>query len=272
MAKFRLAIIGGGPRALSVLERLLQHREKIPGQHQLEVVVIDPGDFGEGAHSGTQAGHLMINTLAAQITMYPPDSLIGAPTRPSFLHWADSVGYRRFEDGYRVAIAPGGDRLSERHHLPRWLLGKYLNAFGHEVMAALSTGIVQARHVRAEAIDIRRDSADYSVDLDRGETIQAQFVVLATGHGRRMANDEDRKLAEYAHSGRSCNPHLGYFASPYPVETLDTISADARVAVRGLGLTAHDAVSALTIGRGGKYRTMPGGLVYVPSGPGRSAV
>lgn len=265
MASLRLAIVGGGPRALSVLERLLEYRESIPDHHRLEVVVIDPGDLGEGAHSAAQAGHLMINTLAAQITMYPPGSAVGGDAKPSFLHWAERQGYRRLADGYQIEVAPGGEHLSERHHLPRSLLGKYLAAFGREVLAALPASI-QVRHVRARAIDIRPAAAGYAIDLDRGEPVAAQFVVLATGHGQRASDDEDKKLAAFAHAGRSFNPRLAYIEAPYPVEKLDAIEAGARVAVRGLGLTAHDVVSALTIGRGGTYRTEGERLVYVPSG------
>ncbi|WP_063899426.1 FAD/NAD(P)-binding protein [Burkholderia stagnalis] len=265
MASLRLAIVGGGPRALSILERLLEYRESIPDHVRLEVVVIDPGDLGEGAHSAAQAGHLMINTLAAQITMYPPVSAIGGDAKPSFLHWAERQGYRRFADGYQIEVAPGGEQLTERHHLPRSLLGKYLAAFGREVLAALPANIA-VRHVRARAIDIRPAAGGYAIDLDRADAIAAQFVVLATGHGTRASDDEDRKLAAFALAGRSFNPHLAYVAAPYPVEKLDAIDAGARVAVRGLGLTAHDVVSALTIGRGGTYRTAGDRLVYVPSG------
>lgn len=265
MANLRLAIVGGGPRALSILERLLEHRGKIPDCHHLEVLVIDPGYFGEGAHSAEQPGHLMINTLAAQITMYPPMSEVGGVIKPSFLHWAHSQGYRRSADRYQVTITPNGEQLSERQHLPRCLLGKYLVAFGQEILAALPANI-RVRHIRATAVDIQPWSDGYTIDLDDVESINAQFVILAMGHGKRAADDEDKKLAAFAVAGRSINPHLAYVGAPYPVDKLDAIDAGARVAVRGLGLTAHDVVSALTIGRGGRYHMIGDRLVYVPSG------
>lgn len=265
MADFRLAIIGGGARALSILERLVVHGRQFPRGQRLDVAVIDPGEFGEGAHSAAQADHLMINTLASQITMYPPDGPLGGEHKPSFLQWVKDQGYRRFNEGDDIAIAPGGEPLGERGHLPRCLLGKYLSAFGREVLAALPEGI-GVRHIRAKAIDVRPHDGQYLVRLDHGDALSVHFVVLATGHIQRASNEEDRKLSAFATAGRASNPHLAYVEAPYPVETLDAIDSSARVAVRGLGLTAHDVVSALTIGRGGKYRTIDGRLVYHPCG------
>ncbi|VVD77064.1 hypothetical protein PCA20602_00913 [Pandoraea capi] len=265
MADFRLAIVGGGARALSILERLVVYGGQLPREQRLDVVVIDPGELGEGAHSASQASHLMINTLAAQITMYPPGGPLGGERKPSFLDWVVDQGYRRFAQGYEIAIAPGGEPLSERNHLPRALLGRYLSAFGREVLAALPENI-HVRHVRARAVDIWPHDGQYVVRLTNGDALSAQFVVLATGHIQRASNEEDRKLAAFAQAGQSNNPHLAYIEAPYPVEKLDAIDSRARVAVRGLGLTAHDVVSALTIGRGGKYRTVDGRFVYQPSG------
>ncbi|MES2939517.1 MAG: FAD/NAD(P)-binding protein [Pseudomonadota bacterium] len=265
MTRFQLAIIGGGPRALTLLERLLEHAGRLSRHVQLDVVLVDPGRLGEGSHPADQADHLMTNTLASQVTMYPPRSRVGGDPKPSLTDWAAAQGYRRFAGGYHVAIAPGGEALTENHHLPRFLLGGFLGAFAREVIAALP-GSIRVRHVRARADDIRSENGGYAIQLDDGETLFARYVVLAMGHGRRTPTAEDRRLAAFAQSGRAGNPRLACFASPYPISKLDAIADGARVAVRGLGLTAHDVVSALTIGRGGAYREEHGKLVYVPSG------
>ncbi|MBV9836784.1 MAG: hypothetical protein JO156_01605 [Solirubrobacterales bacterium] len=55
--------------------------------------------------------------------------------------------------------------------------------------------------------------------------------------------------------------------NPYPVGAyVDTIPAGAKVAVSGMGLVAVDIVTALTLGRGGKFVDNGGGLSYRPSG------
>jgi uncharacterized NAD(P)/FAD-binding protein YdhS len=263
MTGFQLAIIGGGPRALTILERLLEHKERMPRHVILNVLLVDPGNPGEGSHPSDQADHLLINTLASQVTMYPPHSLVGGDTGPSLLDWSAAQGYRRFADGYRVAAGSEGESLGD--HLPRCLLGRYLAAFGREVISSLP-GNIRVRHVRARATDVRFERGDYAIDLDNQQALFASHVVLAMGHGHRAPTADDRRLTAFARAGRAANPHLAYFASPYPISRLGAVADGTRVAIQGLGLTAHDVVSALTIGRGGVYREENGKLVYRRSG------
>lgn len=265
MTSFQLAIIGGGPRALTILERLLEHKERMHRHVTLNVLLINPGNLGEGSHPSDQAYHLLINTLTSQVTMYPPHSCVGGDAGPSFLDWAAAQGYRRFAGEYRVAAGPDGEPLGEGDHLPRSLLGRFLAAFGREVISALPSNI-RVQHVRARATDVRFENGDYAIDLNNEQTLFASHVILAMGHGHRAPTADDRRLAAFAQAGRAVNPHLAYFASPYPISQLDVIAGGARVAIQGLGLTAHDVVSALTLGRGGVYRTENGKLVYGPSG------
>lgn len=265
MTSFQLVIIGGGPRALTILERLLEHKERLSRHVNLNVAVIDPGNLGEGSHPTDQTDHLLINTLASQVTMYPPHSSVGGDTKPSFLDWAVAQGYRQFADGYRFAAGPEGEPLQEGNHLPRFLLGRFLGAFAREVISALP-GNIRVQHVRTWATDVRFENGGYAIDLDSGQSLFAHYLVLAMGHGHRAPTTEDRRLAAVAQTGCAANPHLAYFASPYPISKLDAIADGARVAIQGLGLTAHDVVSALTLGRGGVYRARNGKLVYHPSG------
>ncbi|MEV6906198.1 FAD/NAD(P)-binding protein [Amycolatopsis sp. NPDC051071] len=265
MSSFELAIIGGGPRALSILERLVEHRKRLPHHISLNVLVIDPGNLGEGSHPTDQPSHLLINTLASQVTMRPPLSSVGGDSTPSVLDWAAEQRYRRQLDGARAPDRYEGQPVTERSHLPRVLLGEYLAAFGREVVSALPLNI-GVQHVRARALDVRFENDVYAIDLDNGQTVFARYSVLAMGHGQRTQTDEDRRLATFAQDNGSANPHLTYFASPYPIGKLDAIASHARVAVQGLGLTAHDVVSALTLGRGGRYRTEKGRLIYKASG------
>lgn len=47
---------------------------------------------------------------------------------------------------------------------------------------------------------------------------------------------------------------------------IESVSPDARVLVQGMGLTAHDVIAELTVGRGGRYKENRGRLEYIPSG------
>lgn len=263
-AGFQLAIIGAGPRALTILERLVEHQERLPRHVNLNVLLVDPGQLGEGSHPTDQANHLLINTLASQVTMYPPSSFLGGDNPPSLLDWAAARGYRRFADGYRAASGGEGEPL-RADYFPRFLLGRYLAAFQRKVISALPKNI-RIQHVRAWAIDARFEGGGYAIDLDNGQTLFASHVVLAMGHGDRAPTAHDRRLAAFAEAGRAANSRLAYFASPYPISKLDGIADGSRAAIQGLGLTAHDVVSALTLGRGGVYQERNGRLVYRPSG------
>lgn len=265
MSDFHLAIIGGGPRALTILERLLEHKARMPREATLDVILVDPGTPGEGAHPTDQANHLLINTLASQTSMYPPQSAIGEGKEVSLLDWAAAQGYQRFSDGYRRSESSNGQTLKEGDHLPRTLLGEFLAAFGREIITSLPEN-VRVHHVKARAVDIVPKGLGYDVVLDDGRTQTASHVVLAMGHGYRQQTADDQRLSAFVETARAENPRLAHFTSPYPISQLESIADSARVGIQGLGLTAHDVVSALTIGRGGSYHTENGKLVYVPSG------
>jgi uncharacterized NAD(P)/FAD-binding protein YdhS len=265
MNSYRLAIIGCGPRGLTVLERLLEHSKLMPRGCRLELVLLDPGRPGEGSHPSDQAAHLLTNTVASQVTMFPPDSLVGGASDSAFVDWAAAQGYRRHGDTYRRSAEATGMALTDAEHLPRVLLGDYLSSF-YEALVAMRPASMSVRHVRARVVDVISLADGYALALDDGSRVAADYVVLAIGHGMRTETAEDRRLAEYAAARRPRNPSLAYYPSPYPISRLDTVADGARVAIQGLGLTAHDVVSALTTGRGGSYRQDGCRLVYEPSG------
>jgi hypothetical protein len=95
---------------------------------------------------------------------------------------------------------------------------------------------------------------------------RADYVFLTTGHGKRRVTDEDRAFAGFVAQQARRNARIGYFATAYPTARLGHIAADATVAVQGFGLTAHDVISTLTVGRGGHYVEADGRLRYVCSG------
>ena len=69
MKRYSVTILGMGPRGLSVLERIAA----LAGSRQLllDINLIEPGECGPGAHAVRQPQHLLINTVASQVTMFP---------------------------------------------------------------------------------------------------------------------------------------------------------------------------------------------------------
>src|SRR3954468_21981285 len=90
-----ICIVGAGPRGLSVLERLCANERESRSHASLTVHVIDSAEAGAGAVWRTgQSRHLLMNTVASQITVFTDDSArIEGPVEPgpSLSDWAASL-------------------------------------------------------------------------------------------------------------------------------------------------------------------------------------
>lgn len=260
-----VAIIGGGPRGLTLLEQLGRAARTEPALARMRIDLVDPGIPGEGCHPSCQPADLLTNTLASQVSAFgavDPDRPEGGSTGPSFTEWARAEGYRRRGTAY--GRDPRGEPVGDLDYLPRALLGEYLAFAWRRIVAGLPPGMHVAAH-RTRAVDVVPEPLE--VRLESGVSIWADHVVIATGHGeaRPDASDLEREAFVAEHRGR--NPRLGYVPQVYPVERLAFVRPDATVAVQGLGLTAYDVIAALTTGRGGRYEEGgDGALSYRSSG------
>lgn len=265
MHPIHITIAGMGPRGLSVLERIAEHAHLLPASVRLQIDIVDPRACGEGSHPSTQPEHLLTNTLASQVTMFAPASIVGGAGGVSLAQWAHMAGYRRVGSRFMRVPDSTGATITAFDHLPRSLLGAYLSWVYSQVVARLPPH-VSVVHRRARVVDFAGRANGFDVVLDDGHTHRADYLFLTTGHGKRKPAAEDRRLAAFAARHAARNASLAYFASPYPIDNLARIPATATVAVQGFGLTAHDVISALTLGRGGSYTERDGKLHYVRSG------
>jgi len=269
MHLYHVVIVGAGPRGLGVLERITALYADRGPDWGLYIHVVDPGEPGQGAHSSLQPDHLLTNTVAGQITLFADASVRDAgPIRPgpSFLDWARAAGYRRV-DGLFLRTAADGEDIHENDYLPRAMLGEYLTHV-YDLLAGSLPGNVRLTHYRRMAEDIQPlEDGRFCVVIDGGFSIIADSVVMTTGHSENRPSEEDRLLEKQVTSSRWKNPKLQYFGSVEPISTLQSISSDACVGVQGIGLTAYDVISELTVGRGGRFFADGGGrLKYKPSG------
>ncbi|MBI0326862.1 FAD/NAD(P)-binding protein [Burkholderia plantarii] len=266
MKQIQIAIVGMGPRGLTILERLLEHAGRLSKGVSLQIEVFDCGEGGQGVHRSDQPDHLLINTVASQVTMFAPTSVAGGDDDLSLVQWAHASGYRRVADRFvRNPPDDAGVAITQADHLPRSLLGEYLSWVYRRVVAGLPDTI-QVTHRRVQVVDLVERDGRFDVVTEGGDTRSVDYVFLTTGHGRRKPTEEDQAFGAFVERHLGHNPRLGYFASPYPVETLDAIWPAATVAVQGFGLTAHDVISSLTLGRGGRYVEEDGRLRYLRSG------
>ncbi|CAB3764217.1 FAD/NAD(P)-binding protein [Paraburkholderia solisilvae] len=265
MTATNITVIGLGPRGISVLERILRHVERLPEEARLHIDVIDPGEAGQGSHPERQPDHLLINTIASQVTMFAPDSVGGGASLPTLVEWATANGYRRFGRRFFRVGDGSGAAITEFDYLPRCLLGEYLSWVYDFVTRQLPDRVTISHH-RTRAQDVVPDGDGFQVHLANGYVARADYVFLTMGHGRRRPTGDDQLAAAFVEQHVNRNPALAFFGSPYPVNTLSTISTRSTVAIQGFGLTAHDVISELTVGRGGRFIGPEDALRYEPSG------
>ncbi|MEU4346700.1 FAD/NAD(P)-binding protein [Streptomyces sp. NPDC023838] len=260
MTALRVAVVGMGPRGLSVVQRISGLAEQLPRGCTLDVHLIDPGDPGQGTHSARQPSHLLTNTVASQVTMFADD--LG----PSFTEWAEAAGYRGFDGAFHPTGDAFGEPLGEHAYLPRQMLGAYLSWVFDRTVESLPPQ-VRVVHHRDRAVDIEPTEGDrFVVHLAKGYALTSDYVFLTTGHCERIPTEEDVAYEEFARENADRNPALAYCSTPYPVDRLQAIAPGSTVAVQGFGLTAHDVVSELTVGRGGTFHGSGHTLEYRPSG------
>jgi hypothetical protein len=245
----RIAIVGLGPWGICALERLVTsaRRELRPGL-EVEVHVIEPGTPGSGVYDVTQPDYLLLNNPCGQISLYPFASEADQPGYGVGLYdWAVGQGYRWAGD---VCVRGDSGRPIDPHDfLPRRLMGEYLQWF-YLALAAGAPSAVQIVHHPAAAVDLSpRPDGSEEVRLADGGTVIVDHVIVTSGH---TANEDQRHGTAHPHQ-----------LSPYPVTRyVESLPADATVAVAGMGLVALDVVTALSVGRGGRFVEHGDGLRY----------
>lgn len=251
---YRIAVVGTGPRGISVLERLAARLAERPAPRPVEVYAIDAVEVGPGRIWRTdQPRWSMMNTVCGEVTIFSglPDS---GPARagagPSLYEW------------WRV-VEP--DRAAPDVCAPRGLYGQYLAYALDRIEQTLPPDTLRLRRLRryVETV-VREPDGRYLLPLGGGEQLRADRVVLTTGHPLPELRPEQRALADFA----ATRPGLRYVRGDSAVDMpLGDVPPGSTVGVIGLGLSFYDVLAALTTGRGGRFAPADGGgLRYVPSG------
>ncbi len=264
MSALRICLIGAGPRGTSVLERICANADG----RAVEVHVVDPFPPGPGGVWRThQSGHLLMNTVASQISLFTDDSVpCEGPVvpGPSLYEWARMAvdGEADFSESFgrepEQARALGPD-----DYPTRTFYGRYLAWVFHRLVTTAPESITIVVHPgTAVAVDDDADGRQTVTLLDGTGLTGLDAVVLALGHGplaRSREQDENRRFA-LRHKLCHIEP-----ANPADVD-LSPIAPGTAVAVRGIGLNFFDYLALLTVGRGGTFEQRAAGLRYLPSG------
>jgi uncharacterized NAD(P)/FAD-binding protein YdhS len=272
--KLDLCIVGAGPRGVSVLERLCASERKSPSAEQVTVHLVDPAPAGGGLVWRTgQSRHLLMNTVASQVTVFTDDSVdIEGPIDggPSLYAWSCMLlRANSLEDSDDSFTGYDDETLAEARDLgpdsypTRAFYGLYLAWAYRELTAGAPAHLTVVPHrTQATALDEAADGSQ-TVHLADGAVLSGlDAVVLAQGHVPALPTRQERELGGFAE-----RHGVTYIAPANPADLdLSVVAPGKPVLLRGLGLNFFDHMALLTVGRGGSFERVGGTLAYRPSG------
>lgn len=234
----RLALVGCGPRGLQVLESLSRHLT--PSQlSQMDIVIFEPAScMGAGAVYDPDQSHVLRMNFATQFIDFwkPIEPRNRRKQALALIDWLREH-YPQWAE--------------EDNYIPRAVVGEYLRDCYSRVMKRLR----RFANVEVNRSSVRSISSSSAGWVVRTKTSMRRFdrVVLTTGHEGIRGSESDRE---------------SQFVFP-PEEKLspERVPSKSSVQIKGMGLTAIDAVLMLTEGRHGAFghdsaRLLPS---YTPS-------
>lgn len=269
-----LAVVGAGPRATGLLERIAANAPELwDGTRELSIHLVDPYPPGPGRiWRHDQSPLLRMNSMAEDVTLFTDDSsTLDGPVRPgpSLSEWAAQFSGRGprhepYEEPADPEVLAELRTLTGTDFPTRRAQSAYLDWVFRRVLADLPPSVTVTWHrTTATAVTGPADGPQHLHLAGRVTPLTADLVVLAQGHLGSAPAAGHRSLAAFAR-------RHGRFHLP-PAFTADADLSGLRpgehVIVRGFGLAFVDLMVLLTEGRGGTYRTEPDGtLTYLPSG------
>jgi uncharacterized NAD(P)/FAD-binding protein YdhS len=246
LKKSRIGIIGIGPRGLTLLERIVANERQRPSG-QIEIILFDPNSPGAGCHDPAQSAIHLVNTVAGQLTVFADASVVDAgPVMegPSFYQWLNQ------QNDIGAGTLASGVRASPDAYYPRALFGRYLQ-WAFRYVCALAPPHIEIIVKSAAVRRAHRDEEAWILETAEAK-VRVDHLFLTTGHTK-----PSNRAAQWP---ASAAPGTLVVDDPYPIHSqLAAVGPGMAVAVEGMGLTSFDVVAELTIGRGGRFITGPGG-------------
>src|SRR4051794_28946837 len=257
-----IAVVGAGPTAIGLLERLVASAPELGGSGRLQVHLIDPHPPGGGrVWRAAQPSLLWANSLAADVTVLPDPSVtvdgpVGEGT--TLWQWVEAVG-RHLPDG--DPVGEEARTVTPTSFPSRPLVNAYLGWVLADVVAAARPWADVHLH-ESTVVDVRVRADGVDVELADGRVLPADLAVLAQGHLDAHATAAERDVQQ-----RAADAGLSYLTTGYTADLdLGRIAPGEDVLVRGAGLAFIDLMVLLTSGRGGRFEPAGDALRYVPSG------
>ena len=260
-----ITLIGAGPRGLMLLGRLISWQRTRYPQRQLTIFLVDPYPIGGRVWKIDQDPNLIMNTAAAQITLFTDQTVTGVGpfiAGPDLSTWALTLAADYLdahpEINNRSILMRQAANLGPNSYASRALYGVYQQWFFDLQKYQAGTNIITYKQQTVNRLD--KKAAGFTVTTDQ-ESWQTDQVVMALGNLKNSLTRDQKALHDYAQTHQ-----LFYLEPGFPEEgDLSGIEAQSPVIIRGLGLSFFDLMSRLTEGRGGQFQKAPDGLlVYHP--------
>ncbi|MBP1048174.1 FAD/NAD(P)-binding protein [Enterococcus sp. BWM-S5] len=260
----KIVIVGGGPRGLSVLERIVEHSRD---EKNLKITMFDPYGPGGKIWRQDQPLSLLMNSVACQVTLFTDETLsTSGPVAkgPNLYEWAEQYAeeYIQEYEGGSLAFINEARNLGPNDHCSRAFYGLYQRWFYRYVQTRMTEQTsVTFFNDTVRAVRIAEEGEGFLV-YTKSVEITADKVILALGHQETEGNETEQKLAAYA------TEHRLFYSTPKNAADnfFDAVKPRQTVLLKGLGLAFFDYMTMLTVNRGGRFRRRAGVLEYQPSG------
>jgi len=244
IATTTIAIVGAGPRGLSALEQLCTQWDNSGTAGKLRIEIFEPSE-----HPGAGLVYALEQNINNWLNV--PERLIDLPRRD--LCKVNQQQIDAFPSYWEFSnLKP--DQLSPHQadkYPTRAELGQYLHARFQSIAKPLIEQSTLTWHQKS-VTSIHHDKIRWHVCTRDGDAVVVDELVIAAGH---QPTELDEQLAAWVEYVKN-QSQIRCFTTPFPVEQVkDYVSAcaNAKVALRGFGLSTIDVMKALTEGLGGSY-------------------
>lgn len=259
----KIAIVGGGPRGLSVFERIVEWSRE---EQVIQITMFDAYGPGGKVWREDQSLSLLMNSVASQVTLFTDETLsTSGPVAkgPNLYEWAQTLApafIQKYPVENKAKLLEETELLGPNDHCSRVFYGMYQKWF-YEYIQTRMTDQTSVKFFKDTVRAVRTQDSKFQVYTRAVETT-VDYVILALGHQENELIGQEKRLAAYA------GEHRLFYVSPKNAADshLEAIKDQNPVILRGLGLVFFDYLTLLTQERGGVFKGKNGKLIYIPSG------
>src|SRR4051812_48840360 len=160
-AQVQLVVVGAGPTASSLLERIVANVPELLGDRHLTVHLVDPYPAGRGRVWRPDLPHLLwMNSMAEDVTIFTHESVrCAGPIRPgpTLLDWARSAPDETLAEVTTPEVAAEVRTIGPTTFPSRLVQSAYLEWFRLDVLASCPPNVEVVTH-RHRAVDAREEA------------------------------------------------------------------------------------------------------------------